>query len=630
MMASWSEPPGLEPDRNAGLYWQDMDGDTPNDGNNDFLGQFVDFDVMPTASAPPQASEHQHLFGQHHAGPGAAHDLAMFHMPPSFLLDPHADSTTTTSSGVSTADEFDFLSSNSQAPKTSSFFGGDIDPSALGLAAESSRLDCVPRASMSDTDLPRLEGISLASPRNMPASHPSSPTPPGAALAPQGRKSNKFVEALSTTIRKATTRRKARKPANDCPASPTAEKPRRPLKQTKSRTSLAAQRKVTAPAATRSSAHDGTATRGFVHGAVDDPFTDEQPPPLPSAAANLRCLSQDCASLPRTCPPALDDSATTYQIGPPAAAGTSMPVSWDQHHRHHQLQQQQQQLSQASTPAHWPGSDYLPVQSGGWWDLAVWQQQQQQQQSCVHDLVDHQHNANLNYVVHTQQSELPYEYSSQLPDTSTAGLMIHMPQPGHHQATVITTSQPYLPPPPPPPPPAPASERPHRPPRAPSSGARHLSVSPMRRQRAPSASPTPHARSRHSSGGSISSVRSASGSGGGNSASTRRPGSMPGTPCSVRKRRSREPSGSGPSGSTGGGHGAAATGSGGDVGFVNFTPSDGSVLMTGVAPSGSSKTKARREKEANERRRRMSEAAMKAVAAAGGDVNKLIQQGFAF
>jgi hypothetical protein len=83
-----------------------------------------------------------------------------------------------------------------------------------------------------------------------------------------------------------------------------------------------------------------------------------------------------------------------------------------------------------------------------------------------------------------------------------------------------------------------------------------------------------------------------------------------------KQRRSRDSSG----GSAGGG----------DIGFVNFTPSDGGLLMTGVAPSGSSKTKARREREAMERRRRLSEAAMKAVQAAGGDVDKLMEQGFAF
>ncbi|KAI4723940.1 hypothetical protein E4T49_08336 [Aureobasidium sp. EXF-10728] len=55
-------------------------------------------------------------------------------------------------------------------------------------------------------------------------------------------------------------------------------------------------------------------------------------------------------------------------------------------------------------------------------------------------------------------------------------------------------------------------------------------------------------------------------------------------------------------------------------GFVNYTPSDSEKLLTGVAPSGSSKTKARREREAAERWRRFSQAAAKAVAEAGGDI----------
>lgn len=59
------------------------------------------------------------------------------------------------------------------------------------------------------------------------------------------------------------------------------------------------------------------------------------------------------------------------------------------------------------------------------------------------------------------------------------------------------------------------------------------------------------------------------------------------------------------------------------VGFVNFTPHDSRKILTGVAPSGSSKTKARREKEAAEKRRKLSQAAMKAVMEAGGDVEGL-------
>ncbi|KAI0813266.1 hypothetical protein GGR55DRAFT_566494 [Xylaria sp. FL0064] len=76
-------------------------------------------------------------------------------------------------------------------------------------------------------------------------------------------------------------------------------------------------------------------------------------------------------------------------------------------------------------------------------------------------------------------------------------------------------------------------------------------------------------------------------------------------------------SGSGIGGGGGGGRGVC-------VDFVNFTPSDSNLLMTGVAPSGSSKTKARREKEAQEREKEAQEKLLKAVKAVGGDVRKLI------
>ncbi|KAK0102410.1 hypothetical protein ONS95_006030 [Cadophora gregata] len=65
----------------------------------------------------------------------------------------------------------------------------------------------------------------------------------------------------------------------------------------------------------------------------------------------------------------------------------------------------------------------------------------------------------------------------------------------------------------------------------------------------------------------------------------------------------------------------------GAVDFVNYTPSDSRKILTGVAPSGSSKTKARREKEALDKRRKLSQAALRAVRAAGGDVDSLVEQG---
>lgn len=60
---------------------------------------------------------------------------------------------------------------------------------------------------------------------------------------------------------------------------------------------------------------------------------------------------------------------------------------------------------------------------------------------------------------------------------------------------------------------------------------------------------------------------------------------------------------------------------------MNYTPNDHGVLMTGVAPSGSSKTKARREKEAMERQRKLSEAMVKTMTDAGVDVDLLKQEG---
>ncbi|KAF3932173.1 hypothetical protein ABW20_dc0108793 [Dactylellina cionopaga] len=60
-----------------------------------------------------------------------------------------------------------------------------------------------------------------------------------------------------------------------------------------------------------------------------------------------------------------------------------------------------------------------------------------------------------------------------------------------------------------------------------------------------------------------------------------------------------------------------------EVSFVNFTPHDATKILSGVAPSGSSKTKARREREAQEKRRKLSEAAAAAVLAAGGDPSSI-------
>ncbi|KAF8456432.1 hypothetical protein BDZ91DRAFT_786200 [Kalaharituber pfeilii] len=69
--------------------------------------------------------------------------------------------------------------------------------------------------------------------------------------------------------------------------------------------------------------------------------------------------------------------------------------------------------------------------------------------------------------------------------------------------------------------------------------------------------------------------------------------------------------------------GGPGLGDSGEMPFVNFTPQDATRILSGVAPSGSSKTKARREREALEKRRKLSEAAAAAVIAAGGDTSQL-------
>lgn len=63
------------------------------------------------------------------------------------------------------------------------------------------------------------------------------------------------------------------------------------------------------------------------------------------------------------------------------------------------------------------------------------------------------------------------------------------------------------------------------------------------------------------------------------------------------------------------------------IGFVNFTPNDSQKILGGVAPSGSSKTKARREQEANENKRRLSQVAEKMFLESGGDWEKVLASG---
>ncbi|KAK2615617.1 hypothetical protein N8I77_002361 [Diaporthe amygdali] len=174
-------------------------------------------------------------------------------------------------------------------------------------------------------------------------------------------------------------------------------------------------------------------------------------------------------------------------------------------------------------------------------------------------------------------------------------------------------------------------------PRAPSSGARYHQMGPAgpasispRKTRQPSCSssspsPTPGGRRSRSAGRRPSLTHRASASDitttNTQTHAVRKRSSMP----SSRGQKRTTSTSSSADGSGGGGGGGVGGGGGG--GFVNYTPNDHGVLMTGVAPSGSSKTKARREKEAMERQRKLSEAMVKTMAEAGVDVDRLKQEG---
>lgn len=61
--------------------------------------------------------------------------------------------------------------------------------------------------------------------------------------------------------------------------------------------------------------------------------------------------------------------------------------------------------------------------------------------------------------------------------------------------------------------------------------------------------------------------------------------------------------------------------------FVNYTPNDSHKILSSVAPSGSSKTKARREQEALEKKKKLALIAEQAIMDAGGDVEQLRASG---
>ncbi|KAI0836734.1 hypothetical protein F5Y06DRAFT_101827 [Hypoxylon sp. FL0890] len=562
--------------------------------------------------------------------------------------------------------------------------------------------------SISDSELLRLEGISLKSPKpNGTAS--SSPLFANKAT-PSPRKHSRVLDSIYATVRRVTHRSKPHKhhnpPVEASPVITMLDEFKReestPFEMPPSfdlngfsdvkieeipgpvdNHGLPVSPPLTGRIPPDHHSHD---MMNFISGHLDDPFCDELL--APPAVINRAAKTHGPNSSPPTDTPGLsDDPFFPHGLDLMDTNGNSFRP------------RRQQPKLRSTSSAEWPmegiltndnnqdnlwssstppdsGAPYVPDSGGampspGWWDAP--------HQTNGHHHSRHSHNGNishshghghsnglrnhapLNLSMHGHHSDMSYEYHN---GGDFSGLMIHMPQPRAPQAAVLSSSMSdslpmsspnssYRPVPPSYHHPQGLHQHPvrhrrqyseqRRPrPRAPSSGARHYSSSnghystPLTSPRKVSSSsacytlreetssPTPGPRLRTSSSTSSLAVRK-------RRSWSRRQGEprTPGRSSSSCRSASFGADGGVRRGSMSSGGGGSSSGGGGlSIEFCNYTPSDKKVLMNGVAPSGSSKTKARREREAQEHKRKMSEAYMQAIRAAGGDVEKLRQNGF--
>ncbi|KAI1401901.1 hypothetical protein F4819DRAFT_496365 [Hypoxylon fuscum] len=596
---------------------------------------------------------------------------------PSMLLDSLTDSLTNSSS----SNDQDTQSGQSQsevAATSASFDLSSILPSDAPALENSHSVPpeftdplladpVLSGGSISDSELLRLEGISIKSPKSN-ATAPSSPPFVGTTSRQGPRKHSRVIDSIYNTFRRATHRSKPQK-LQDSPhirrngesnvvdrgnicydisnsvdlqgfADIKLEEMPGPIDEFGMPLSPPLTGRIPAD-------HHSNGTMGFANGHLDDPFYDGLlgPPAAIHPAKDGHDLN---LHTPMDTPALNDDPFYQNSMATIDINGSAFRPQSKQRNTSSAEWPMEGILTNDNTSDVWsssaPGTAPVYVSEGipssEWWDTTP------QPKGRPHGHTRNGHhshngvrtNASLNLPMHNQQADLNFEYGN---DADIAGLMIHMPQPRGPQAAVLNPNmnddlmspssnyystpsghrQPS------------ALHRGHhterRPrPRAPSSGARHHGsmTSPRKmsscyalREEPPSPTPTSRHRSASSGSSTALAVRK-------RRSWTRRQGQgqgqEPRTPtarsASYDAQGSRRGSGHSSAGSLGGGGSLS-------IEFCNYTPSDKKVLMNGVAPSGSSKTKARREKEAQEHKRKMSQAYIEAIRAAGGDVDKLRQ-----
>ncbi|KAF3058385.1 Regulatory protein wetA [Daldinia childiae] len=619
-------------DQNQASYWPESE-ELGVASDNNFFEQFLAFDSSETSAL------------------GGGNDLLANPPSPSILLE-NLDADLSNSSST----DQDTQSGQSRSETSGSSISLDFSsiPSSseqsksvpLELAAPLISDPILSNGSISDSELLRLEGISrlsIESPKGNATAPQDSPLANQGSLSP--RKHNRVLSSVCSALRRATHWSKPHKhqgPPMEVSTAIMGDS----LKTDDSacydlpvdfdlsglgdvkleETSISNNLPLSPPLTGRiPTDHNSDDIMNFVSGHFDDPFCDDVL--APSTSIDSAGKGHDIDLNTPMATPALDDDIFYQQTLDLIGAGPS-----------------------------YVSDNGGGMSSPGWWDTPQQANGHRQHggrsHSHSHSSSSMHNNVSLNLSMHNQQAELPYEYST---GADISGLMIHMPQPRAPQAAVLSSNindSLIMP--------SPSSSYYHHPhsggrrnsssssqyhhghhsdhrrprPRAPSSGARHYGSSshyggPMTSPRKVSSSaacytlreesisPTPLPRQRTSSSSSSSSLalrkqRSWS--------RQHRKGGEPRTPSSGRVRSSSCRSAGYDHGGGGGGGGSLS------IEFCNYTPSDKKVLMNGVAPSGSSKTKARREREAQEK----NEKYVEAIRAAGVDVEKLRQNGFLF